>query len=125
MRNRPARTLRTTVRRNLLKAAALGALVACWAGGSALGEAVSIPENAVDPEVLSQFTRGTPAELVARHDCWSGPAPADMEGKMPGHVVVTLPDGEIRYGGSHLVGKALDQIFSDAEYGLTVHGFCR
>lgn len=64
------------------------------------------------------------AQLAERHGCWSGEAPADMQGVLPGHVLVTS-DGETRVGGSRLVGKALEQVFDGADHGLTVHGFCR
>lgn len=63
------------------------------------------------------------AHLVQRHDCWTGAAPGDVT--LPGHVVVTLPDGETVYGGERLVGRALAQVFDGADHGLTVHAFCR
>lgn len=63
--------------------------------------------------------------LIIRHDCWTGSAPLDMAGVIPGHVVVTMADGTTRYGGSRLVGQSLDQLFADADHRLTVHGFCR
>jgi hypothetical protein len=47
-----------------------------------------------------------------------------MRGVLPGHVVVTV-DGEVRYAGERMVGKALVQIFDGVEHGLLVHGFCR
>lgn len=62
--------------------------------------------------------------LVEEHHCWNGPAPADMEGKTPGHVVVTV-DGDVVYGGPVLVEKALNQVFAGIDAGLTVWGFCR
>ncbi len=68
---------------------------------------------------------GSPAALIAAHDCWTGDAPADMVGEMPGHVVVSLPNGVPVYGGERMVGKALDQVFGDAEHGLTVAGWCK
>lgn len=64
------------------------------------------------------------ATLVARHDCWSGEAPAEMQGVLPGHVVATV-DGDTRRGGDRLVGMALEQLFDDVDHGLVVHGFCR
>ncbi|KRF16538.1 hypothetical protein ASG90_09615 [Nocardioides sp. Soil797] len=65
-------------------------------------------------------------KLIERFDCWSGPAPADMEGQVPGHVIVTHPgdDRPIR-GGDVLVGKALDQLFAGVDNHLQVHAFCR
>lgn len=65
-----------------------------------------------------------PAAIVEANDCWSGPAPADMEGKVPGHVVIGDVDG-VRIAGKHMVDLALRQIFNGEDHGLTVHGFCR
>jgi hypothetical protein len=48
-----------------------------------------------------------------------------MDGVLPGHVVVTTSDGVTRYAGARMVGRALDQVFSDIDHGLTVHAFCR
>ncbi|QIX28259.1 hypothetical protein ncot_17930 [Nocardioides sp. JQ2195] len=64
--------------------------------------------------------------LIARFDCWTGEAPADMQGQVPGHVIVTHPgdDHPVR-GGEFLVGKALDQLFAGAANHLQVHAFCR
>lgn len=33
------------------------------------------------------------SDVMAEHDCWSGEAPADMKGKIPGYAVVDLGDG--------------------------------
>lgn len=66
------------------------------------------------------------AALLEEHDCWTGEAPADMAGQVPGHVVVTLPGrDEPTYGGRALTEAALDQVFGEAEHDLTVWGFCR
>lgn len=69
-------------------------------------------------------THADAATLAAAHGCWTGQAPADMEGVIPGHVVV-VRDGEATYGGARLVGKALAQVFDGADHGLTVYAFCR
>jgi hypothetical protein len=61
--------------------------------------------------------------LSDRHDCWSGNAPADMAGEIPGHVVVTY-EGRTVYSAA-LVGPALEQLFDGTDHGLTVHAFCR
>jgi hypothetical protein len=75
--------------------------------------------------VQSRSRQGSPVETMVRdHDCWTGSAPSDMAGRMPGHVVVTTADGRLRYS-SRLVGPALEQIFNGAENNLTVHAFCR
>lgn len=75
-------------------------------------------------EVPAQAQGPTAADLVTAHGCWTGEAPADMRGVLPGHVVVTV-DGEPRYAGERMVGKALDQVFGGVDHGLSVHGFCR
>ncbi len=62
--------------------------------------------------------------MVSAHGRWTGDAPADMQGALPGHVVVTI-DGRPRYAGAGMVGKALSQLFEDVDHGLTVHAFCR
>lgn len=67
---------------------------------------------------------GSPAALIAKHDCWSGEAPADMAGRLPGHAIVATGAAP-RYVGSGLTGKALDQVFSGADHGLVVYAFCR
>ena len=41
--------------------------------------------------VVQHSTVNPVADLIAEHDCWTGAAPADMKGQLPGHVVVTLP----------------------------------
>lgn len=64
------------------------------------------------------------ASLISRNDCWTGEAPADMQGVLPGRVVATV-DGDARVGGDRMVGKALEQIFDGVDHGLRVHAFCR
>jgi hypothetical protein len=62
--------------------------------------------------------------LAERYDCWSDAAPADMEGRLPGHVVVSIANGRTVYSAA-LVGPALDQTFGGDDAGLLVHAFCR
>jgi len=83
-------------------------------------------EVGTDAEVMETrpHVADSPAALVAGHDCWSGEAPADMVGTVPGHVVVTV-GGETRKAGAAMVGKALGQMFDGERHGLVVHGFCR
>lgn len=67
---------------------------------------------------------GSPADLIGRHDCWTGQAPAGVT--VPGHVVVTLPGHDApTYGGPRLVGDALGQVFDGEQHHMTVHAFCR
>lgn len=77
-----------------------------------------------DVMAIRPHVAGSPAALVAANDCWSGEAPADMAGVLPGHVVVTK-DGETRVAGTRMVSKALGQLFEGADHGLRIHGFCR
>lgn len=59
--------------------------------------------------------------LLDTHDCWSGAAPADMRGKIPGHAVVELAgDRGARYVGSQ-VGF---DIWQHVRPGV-LYGFCR
>lgn len=67
-----------------------------------------------------------PARVLAdKYGCWTGEVPDDMKGKIPGHVIVTLPNGDLAYGGDRLVGRALVHVFERKEEGLHVHAFCR
>lgn len=97
-----------------------------FAGMSAItaGQMNMVAPEHQAPSVQKPTAEGSPAFFLKKHDCWTGEAPKDMEGKMPGHVVVTVKT-EARYAGSAMVGKALEQIFEGADHGLTVHGFCR
>jgi hypothetical protein len=80
----------------------------------------------------SQTVQGSSADetraLVEVHDCWTGSddMPADMRGKLPGHVVATPADAERPAYSAAMVGPALDQVFgAAADTGLVVHAFCR
>jgi hypothetical protein len=89
------------------------------AGGAAAIVAIH-PDTPTQPTVEPV----SPAEQMAdQHGCWSRQAPADMTGKMPGHVVVTV-EGRTIYSTAQ-VGPALEQVFEGADHGLTVHAFCR
>ncbi len=77
---------------------------------------------------------GSPAALIAAHDCWTGDAPADMVGVLPGHVVVSLPNGDPVYRGGKWVGKALEQTAYDhpelgwtpaVDHDIKPKGMCR
>lgn len=118
---KPPTTFRETlVRTAVPKMVALAALAA--------GIAVTGTVAALTAEQSDDTPTPAPSKaevLIDRHDCWSGPAPADMEGELPGHVVVTTSAGETVYAGSRRVGQALEQVFEGADHGLTVHAFCR
>lgn len=84
-----------------------------------------IPED--QPTSAQPTTPGSVGWLVERHHCWTGEAPDDMEGAVPGHVVLTWPGKKTpTYGGAHAVSVALEHLFGDEKTpGLTVHAFCR
>lgn len=109
-----------TIARNALRSFARWSLV--------VGLLLTVVFYGATTQPLADRTRapveGSPAALIAEHDCWTGAAPADMVGVLPGHVVVIV-DGVPQYAGQRMVGKALDQIFGDIDHGLTVVGFCR
>lgn len=74
----------------------------------------------VDPAPVVQ----SPAHLIEANDCWTGEAPADMAGEIPGHVVYAA-GADPKVGGAKMVGKAFGQIFEGEAHGLTIYGFCR
>lgn len=128
-RRRAASDLLTTVRRTLTRlvvmsvvAFALGVVSYNVTPHLIAAPVAPPPVTATAPERPA----GGAAALVAAHDCWTGAAPADMEGVLPGHVVVTVAGGAgPEYRGERMVGLALDQIFHGAPHGLVVHAFCR
>lgn len=97
-----------------------GVLLAVWMPSP------SAPSSLADePNLGRDHAAGSPADLVERHGCWTGQPPADMEGVIPGHVVVTAPGQDPRYAGEAMVAKALGQVFDGEDHGLTIHAFCR
>jgi hypothetical protein len=78
-----------------------------------------------EPAVLSaQWKADTRlTRLIARRDCWTGEAPADMVGQEPGHVLVTHR-GRVRYS-ARLVDEALEQVFANRDHDIDVRAFCR
>lgn len=63
-------------------------------------------------------------QLVARHDCWTGQAPADVS--VPGHAVVSWPGAAgPTYGGRRAAAFALEHVFGTEHRGMVVYGFCR
>lgn len=71
-----------------------------------------------------KYEQTPPERLVEQNDCWSGRAPRDMEGKRPGHAVVTDAKGRTSYS-AEKVGPALAHVFEGKHEGLIVHAFCR
>lgn len=88
---------------------------------------VAPPRHSEDQSLDRPLAPGSPAALIAEHDCWTGDAPADMQGVIPGHAVVTWPGDEApTYGGRRAVSAALEHLFGERRTpGLVVHAFCR
>lgn len=102
----------------------LGMLVVSLVGAAAQVETAPLPAPAAVPESAPLSRDAVRVErLIARHDCWTGAAPAVHAGRVPGHVVVTAPDGaphlSVRW-----VGPALEQVLGDRDHDLVVHAFC-
>lgn len=108
-----------TLGRNMLN---LGLLVSAFiVVATVMPQPMEYAPHADAPQVQTV----TAADLVERHGCWTGEAPADMEGKFPGHVVVSAPGHGPQYRGQAMVEKALGQLFDGEAHGLTVYAFCR
>lgn len=84
-----------------------------------VGAVVKAPvEQASPPEP-------TPVQaLIAAHDCWTGPGPDDMAGKIPGHVIVSSATGPM-YAGPVGVHRAMEHAFHNRFPNLTIYAFCR
>lgn len=68
-------------------------------------------------------TPGYADKVAAAHDCWTGEAPA---GAIAGHVVARRDDDlVVAYYGRKVTEQALSQLFDGADYGFTIHAFCR
>lgn len=120
MNTQPLHThIAKTIVRNLV-------LVALMAGSFLTIQAAQGDSLTIAPAEVPLASVKTPEaiRLLADNDCWTGEAPKHMEGVLPGHVVVTV-NGNATLGGERMVGKALEQLFNNADHGLTVHGFCQ
>lgn len=87
--------------------------------------APSAPSLAEQDNLGRPDAAGTAMGIAAANDCWVGDAPADMQGVVPGHVVVKVGAGEWKLGGERMVGLALEQLFDGASHNLEIHAFCR
>lgn len=130
--------LRSALSRVLVRplAFAVGAAVVVvggtiWAGSGAADLRLDGAEqgSVAAPATPEQRRHQRATALLERHGCWSGEAPPDMRGVLPGHAVVShRVDGEVRtsYAGARLVAEALEELFGDGSREVvTVHGFCR
>jgi hypothetical protein len=113
-----------------LKQALAGAVLKAVLCTGAVTASFFLVSNMAPAEVTGQTqvhvepATGSPADLVAKHHCWTGEAPADMAGKMPGHVVFAKGSTPA-FAGPRMVNQALEQIFNGVDHGITVYGFCR
>lgn len=116
---------RLVARRTLAVAGfALGLLVVSLVGAAAHVQTAPPPAPAAVPGSAPLSPDAVRVErLLARHDCWTGAAPAAHAGEVPGRVVVTAQDGS-----PHLsvrwVGPALEQALGERDHDLVVHAFC-
>lgn len=99
--------------------------------GVLVGALVSLPlwapaltSDGEEQGATSGAAPGSVPALVQRHDCWTGAAPAEQAGRVPGHVVVTVRGGDPQLSAT-LVDAALAHVFEVPRRGLTVHAFCR
>ena len=120
MRNAPS--LPSLLVKAVLKTSLLLAVGALWLGSEQVGAGINTDAPA---EVVRPAAQGSPRELIERYDCWSGAAPNDMVGKIPGHAVVTFGTGQAAYVGTNGVGLALEHVFEKQHPDIEVHAFCR
>ena len=103
----------------------LGLLLVVLVGASA--DIAVVPADGGSPSSPPGPTASRAERLFSAHDCWTGAAPPDLRGGMPGHVIVSRP-GRAAVHSARLVQPALAQVFSDDprdDRGLLVHAFCR
>lgn len=104
------------------------AMVVCF--GAAFFAVSQMPANMTMPdspavEVERPQAVKSPGWFVEKFDCWTGEAPADMQGKFPGHVIITEKN-VTRRAGEKKVSEALDSIFEGKPTGIQeIHAFCR
>jgi hypothetical protein len=122
--NRKPKTLGQTMARSLAGALVLFGIAAQPVIWGSNDHVEAIEGHPGVSQVERPVAEGSPQALLEAHDCWTGEAPADMQGVIPGHVVVSI--GAVpEYRGATMVGQAFDQIFDGINHGITVHGFCR
>jgi len=118
-------TLRDLLERAVVKTLVLLSLALAWMGVTQITQ--DYPGRATDAqvEVSRPAAPGSPRALIEQHDCWTGTAPIDMAGRIPGHAVVTIGTGAPAYVGTNGVGPALEHVFEKRHPDITVHAFCR
>jgi hypothetical protein len=124
-RRRPTSLLALLVRALLAPFVAIAVGYAV-ASASAMPPVVGAAPSESAGTALESRTAPSANVLLEQHGCWSGPAPADMAGMVPGHAVVTWPgDRGATYGGQRAVDAGIAHVFEGRFSDLTVHGFCR
>lgn len=120
-------SVRTTLIRKLIVILGVWAVAATGVAVWSIARIVGVdPTSSTEQQIQHgrPAAPGSPAALIAAHHCWSGQAPADMTGKIPGHAVVAV-GATPRYVGARLTGQALEQTFDGVDHGLVVYAFCR
>lgn len=89
-----------------------------WSGNQADAQQIMVDR----PDAV-----GSVPDLISKHDCWTGDAPADMVGVLPTHSILTLPGKHTAtYESDVWTGRALDLVLGGkVTPGLRVHAFCR
>lgn len=119
-------TLRRSLLRSLWPILALASFALSFLLFSALGPSLRTELLDGDVRAPAGSTSDRVEELITKHRCWTGAAPADMEGQVPGHVVITGAGATTaRLGGEEEVGRALEHVFDGLHPQLQVHAFCR
>jgi len=118
-------TLRDLLERAVVKTLALLAVSLAWMGVAQVTQDYAGRATDAQVEVTRPPAPGSPRALIEQHDCWTGAAPADMAGRLPGHAVVTVGAATPAYVGTNGVGPALEHVFEQRHPNITVHAFCR
>jgi len=115
----------TVVRALIVPVFVTGVFGSFLVAGSLLSQITVAQQQGATTQLERPTAEGSPQWLIEKNDCWTSKAPANMRGVVPGHVVVRVDGGDAFLGGDRMVGQALEQIFEDADHGLTIYGFCR
>jgi len=118
-------TLGYLMERAVLKTVVLLTVALVWMGSVEIGHGYAETESDERIELARPAASGSPRELIARYDCWTGNPPLDMVGRIPGHAVITIGYGPPTYVGTNGVDQALQHVFEKRHPNIDVHAFCR
>lgn len=113
--------------KKVMKRALMAPVVAIGSFSAVYLVGMTVIDEPAPVTVIQPDAPGSPEGLMKKHGCWSGEAPKDMEGVIPGHVIIRM-DGEIaaKYRGAKYVGVALDHLFTKPNPRVAeIVGFCR